>query len=169
MPAIQWHRRRKSQVGVTQVVVMLIARQRQVFILVLGKQRKHWISDNHWWDQDWECLRCKTRAEALHEQPTHTHTFEATAIRKYGITFYVEMGQVQNGCLYLRYGNSSAKSDKTLTDKRPLLFYCKSAAPKLLLYNVYIYIYIWLPRKSSSYSCLTITHNTQQATGKHMA
>ena len=43
--------------------------------------------------------------------------------------FNVGMGQVQNGRLYLRYGSNlvktTAKSDKTLTEKKPLLFYCK--------------------------------------------
>ena len=50
------------------------------------------------------------------------------SIRKYNSTFYVQMGQIQNGHLYLKYGNSSAitmiKWDKTLTDKKPLLVYC---------------------------------------------
>ena len=46
-------------------------------------------------------------------------------------TFYVEIGQVKNGCLYLRYmyGSSSdkttAKCDKTVPDKKPCLYYCK--------------------------------------------
>ena len=54
----------------------------------------------------------------------------------YYIWSTVGMGQVQNGCLYLRYGSSSvittAMWDKTLTDKRPLLVYCKNA-PRVLL------------------------------------
>ena len=43
--------------------------------------------------------------------------------------FNVGMGQVQNGHLYLRYGSNlvitTAKSGKKLTEKKPLLFYCK--------------------------------------------
>ena len=50
--------------------------------------------------------------------------------------FNVGMGQVQNGHLYLRYGSNfvitTAKSDETLTDKKPLLFYYKNA-PRVLL------------------------------------
>ena len=49
-------------------------------------------------------------------------------IKKYGSTSYVGIGQVKNGHLYLKYGSSSekttAKGAKTLTDKKPLLYYC---------------------------------------------
>ena len=50
-----------------------------------------------------------------------------SGIRKYGSTFYVWIGQVKNGHLYLRFGSSSEKTTangaKTLTDKKPLLYY----------------------------------------------
>ena len=51
--------------------------------------------------------------------------------------FNVGMGQVQNGRLYLRYGSNlvktTAKSDKMLTEEKPLLFYCKKNAPRVPL------------------------------------
>ena len=57
------------------------------------------------------------------ELPHHTHY-----IKKYGSTFYVGIGRVKNGCLYLKYGSSpektTAKSVKTLTDKKPWLYFC---------------------------------------------
>ena len=49
-------------------------------------------------------------------------------IRKYGSIFYVWIGQVKNGCLYLRYmyGSSSKKTTanwtRTLTDKKSFLY-----------------------------------------------
>ena len=60
--------------------------------------------------------------------PTASHDVNYIYIRKYGNTFYVEIDQVKNDHLYLRCGNSSektaAKLAKTLTDKKPLLYYC---------------------------------------------
>ena len=48
--------------------------------------------------------------------------------------FNVGTRQVQNGRLYLRYGSNlvkiTAKSDKTFTEKKPLLFYCKKKWPE---------------------------------------
>ena len=54
-----------------------------------------------------------------------------TCIKKYSstCTSCVVIGQVKNGYLYLRYGSSSekttAKCDKTVTDKKPWLYNCK--------------------------------------------
>ena len=54
--------------------------------------------------------------------------FGGLGIREYGSTLYVGIGQVQYGCLYLRYGSSfvitKANLAKTRTDKKPLLWYC---------------------------------------------
>ena len=54
---------------------------------------------------------------------------DSDIIWKYGSTFNVGKDQVQNGHLYLRYESNfvrtTAKWDKTLTHKKPLLFYCK--------------------------------------------
>ena len=53
-----------------------------------------------------------------------------TDIKKYGSAFYVGIGQVKNGHLYLRYGSNSkkttAKCNKTVTDKKACLYYCKN-------------------------------------------
>ena len=61
-----------------------------------------------------------------------------TFIRKYHSTFYVGMGVVQNGCLYLRYGSSSVittvKWDKTPT-KSLCYNYYKNATRVLLLHT----------------------------------
>ena len=50
-------------------------------------------------------------------------------IWKYGKTFNVGMGQVENGCLYLRCGSNfvitTAKQDKMLIDERLSLLYCE--------------------------------------------
>ena len=55
---------------------------------------------------------------------------------KYSSTFYVGIGQVKNGRLYLRYGNSSEKATanwaKTLADKS-LCYTIVKTAPRFLL------------------------------------
>ena len=49
-------------------------------------------------------------------------------IKKYGSTFQIGMGQVQNGCLYKRYKSSSMKNKvnkcKILINYIPWLFFC---------------------------------------------
>ena len=60
----------------------------------------------------------------------NTRQCRVTVVRKYSKTFYVGIGQAQNGpLLYLRYGSSSvttiAKCNETVTDKSPWLYYCK--------------------------------------------
>ena len=58
-------------------------------------------------------------------------------IRKCDSTFYVVIGQVKNGHLYLRYGSNyektTAKYDETVTDKRPYLYYCKNCPSSLFI------------------------------------
>ena len=61
---------------------------------------------------------------------TVLNTYSLTCVSKGAVApFNVGMGQVQNGCLYLRYVSNlvitTAKSDKMLTEEKPLLFYCK--------------------------------------------
>ena len=60
-------------------------------------------------------------------------------IGKYGSTFYVGMGQVQNGHLYLRYASSSvittAKRDKHLQTKS-LCYSIVKNAPRVLLVHI---------------------------------
>ena len=51
-------------------------------------------------------------------------------IKKYRTTFYIGMGQVQNGCLYLRYGNNYviinlSKVRQNTYGQNPLLLFIK--------------------------------------------
>ena len=81
------------------------------------------------------------------------------SIWKYGSTFNVGMGHVQNGRLYLRYGSSSLKTatkwDKKLIDKKPFLFCCRrcpKSPPIKAEKNKYeIFDFVHLLSSNSSY------------------
>ena len=82
--------------------------------------------------------------------------------------FDVEMWQVQNNRLYLRYGSNfvitTAKWDKTLTDKKPSLFYCekcsKSSARPYKSWEKQTWKFQFC---SCSFFFLFLTHNSVQS------